>query len=216
MRSVQIWLRLDRVADRAGNAAQRAQVTLGVHGRPGVKDGDVDDRASGELRRVVLGRQRELDAERGPDGIGPGQDELAVALGQLLRPLDRMHDHAVRDRAIERMEPELERGHDPEVRAGAADAPEELRMLVLAGADQVAVGRDQLDGEEVVDRQPEPTLQPAHAAAEGQPPDAGVRDHADRADEAVLLCRVVELGQQRAATDTRGARSRLDLGAAHP
>ena len=83
-----------------------------------------------------------------------------------------------------------------------------------ARADAAAVGRDELHGEDVVDRQPESALQPAHPAAERQAPDARVRDDAHRADEAVPLRRVVELTQQRPATHARGARLRIDLGPA--
>ena len=97
------------------------------------------------------------------------------------------------------LEPELERGRDPEVPAGAAQAPEELGLLGLARADEPAVGGDELDGAQVVDREPEVPLQPADSAAERQPGDARVADDPDRADEAVRLRGDVELAEQRAA-----------------
>ena len=87
----------------------------------------------------------------------------------------------------------------PKFGAGAADAPEELRLLRLARPDRAAVGGHELDGPQVVDRQPEVALQPAHAAAERQAGDSGVADHADRADEAVRLGRDIELAEERAA-----------------
>ena len=116
----------------------------------------------------------------------------------------------------ERMQAELERGDDPEVPAGAADAPEELRLLGLARADEAAVGGHELDGAQVVDGEPELPLEPPDPATEGQPGDAGVADDADRADEPVRLRRDVELTEQRAAVDPRGARRRIDGHAAHP
>ena len=78
----------------------------------------------------------------------------------------------------ERLEPELERGRDPEVPAGAAQAPEELGLLGLGRADEPAVGGDELDGGQVVDREPEVALEAADSPAERQPGDAGVADDA--------------------------------------
>ena len=115
----------------------------------------------------------------------------------------------------ERLKPELERRRDPEVPAGAAHAPEQVRLLGLARAHEPAVGRDELDRGEVVDREAELSLQPADAAAERQPRDAGVADDADRADEPVRLGRDVELAEERAPVRPRGAGSRVHLDPAH-
>ena len=38
------------------------------------------------------------------------------------------------------MQPELEPGGDAEVAAAAADGPEQVRVLLLAGVDELAVG----------------------------------------------------------------------------
>ena len=111
---------------------------------------------------------------------------------------------------------ELERRHDPEVRAGPAHAPEELGILVLACPHDPAVGGHELDREQAVDRQTELALQPAHPAAEREAGHPGVGDDADRADEPVRLRGVVELGEQRAAAHAGGAPLGIDLGAAHP
>ena len=155
-------------------------------------------------------------AERRPQLVGPVRHELAVAVGQLLCPLDRMGDRAVRDQPVEGVQVELERRHDPEVRAGPSHAPEELGVLVLARADDVTVRGHELDRAQAVDRQTELALQPAHAAAEREAGNARVGDDADRADELVRLRRVVELGEQRAAADARDAPLGIDVGAAHP
>ena len=139
-----------------------------------------------------------------------------VALGQLLGPLDRMGDRAVRDRTLEGMQLELERRHDPEVRAGPAHPPEELGILVLARPHDLAVRGHELDRTEAVDRQAELALQPAHPAAEREAGHSRVGDDADRADEPVRLRGVVELGEQRAAAHAGGAPLGIDVGAAHP
>ena len=99
----------------------------------------------------------------------------------------------------ERMEPELERGRDPEVPTGAAQAPEELGLLGRGRADEPAVGGDELDGGHVVDREPEVALEATDSPAERQPGDAGVADDPDRADETVCLRGDVELTEERAA-----------------
>ena len=126
-----------------------------------------------------------------------------------------MGDRAVGDRPVEGMQLELERRHDPEVRAGPAQAPEELGILVLACPQHPAVRGHELDREQVVDRQTELALQTAHPAAEREAGHPGVGDDADRADEPVRLRGVVELGEQRAAAHAGSAPLGIDVGAAH-
>ena len=115
----------------------------------------------------------------------------------------------------ERLEPELERRRDPEVPPGAAQAPEQLGFVVLGRADEVAIGGDELDGGQVVDRQPEVALEAADPPAEGQPGDAGVTDDPDRADEAVRLRSDVELPKEGAAVRAGDPGPRIDLHAPH-
>ncbi len=129
--------------------------------------------------------------------------------------LDRVQDEAVGDGVGQRMEPELERGRDPEVRPGSSEAPEEVGILVLARTHDPAVCGHELDGKQVVDRQAVLAVQPSHAAAEGEPGDAGVGDDTDGADEVERLRRVVELGQERTAVHARRTSLRVDLGPAH-
>ena len=119
-----------------------------------------------------------------PQLVRPFVDELPESLGQLRRSLDRMGDRAVRDEPLEGMEAKLERGHDPEVRAGSSHAPEELGMLVRARPHDPAVRGHDLDGEQAVDRQTELALQPAHPAAEREAGHSRVGDDADRAGRA--------------------------------
>jgi hypothetical protein len=95
------------------------------------------------------------------DGI-----ELRQHRGRLL---ERVEPRPRRDERADGMELELERRHDAEVRAGAAHAPEELRLLLRARADDVAVCCDELDLEQVVDRQAVLAHEPADAGAERRP-----------------------------------------------
>ena len=94
------------------------------------------------------------------------------------------------------MELELEARRDPEIRAGATQPPEQLGFLFRARTNGLAVGGHELDRAQAVDREAEPPLQPADAATERQPGDAGVPDDAHRADEPVLLGSDVELTEQ--------------------
>ena len=123
-------------------------------------------------------------------------------------------DAAVEVRA-EWLEPKVERRRDPEVPTGAAQAPEELGLVCLGCAYEAAVCSDDLNGGQVVDRQPVRALEPANATAEGQSGDPGVAHDSDRADKAVGLRRDVELPEERAAVRPGCASPGVDLDAAH-
>jgi hypothetical protein len=71
-------------------------------------------------------------------------------------------------------------------------------VLVRGGGHEPAVGRDELDREQVVDRQAVLAREPADAAAERQPGDPGVRDLAAGDGEAVRLRLAVEVAPERA------------------
>ena len=136
------------------------------------------------------------DAEGEEELVRPVLRQLTPQGCELAGTLQRVDDSPEGDRVVERVEPELERGDDAEVGACAAEPPEQVRVLVLGGAHDPAVRRDELDREQVVDRQAVLALEPAHAAAEREPGDPGVRHDPDRADEAVLLRRVVEVAEE--------------------
>ena len=105
------------------------------------------------------------------------------------------------------MQAELELGDDAEVPAAAAEAPEEIRVLVGARAHELAVGGDDVGREQVVDREAVLALQPADPAAEREPGDAGVRDDSAGRREPERLRLVVELAPEHAGLNSRRARS---------
>ena len=113
------------------------------------------------------------------------------------------------------MKAKLELGDDPEVAAAAAQAPEEVGVLRLARLDELALGGDEVDGEQLVDRQPVLALQPADAAAERQAGDAGVGDDPARRREPERLGLAVELAPEHAGLRPRRARLRIDADALH-
>ena len=87
------------------------------------------------------------------------------------------------------MRPELERRDDAEVAAAAAQRPEQLRVLVLADVQVLAVRGDDVGPDEVVAGQPAPTDQPADPAAEREAGDArrGHEATGDRQPERLRL-----------------------------
>ena len=119
----------------------------------------------------------------------------------------RVDPHAAMQVRPERMELEFERGDDPEVPTGAADAPEELGLLSLACPDEPAIGRDELDRPKAVDGEPELPLETADPATEREAGDTRVADDADRADEPMRLGGDIELAEEGTAVRPRGPRA---------
>jgi hypothetical protein len=119
------------------------------------------------------------------------------------------------DRRPDREEPVLEAGEDSEIPAAAAQAPEQVRMLFLARPDHPPVGQHHLSREQRVCGQAVLARQPAHAAAEGEPGDPGVADHAGRGGQPVRLRRRVELGEEHAGLRPDGPPGRVDLDRLH-
>ena len=115
----------------------------------------------------------------------------------------------------EGLEPELERGRDAEVPTGPAQTPEQLGLVGLGRPDEATLGGDELDGSQVVDREPEVALQAAHSPTERQPGDAGVADDTGWADESVRLGGDVELAEECPAIRPGDPRPRIGLHAAH-
>ena len=70
------------------------------------------------------------------------------------------------------MQPVLEGGDNAEVAASAAQSPEEIGILVLAGAYHPPVRGNNGSGHQIIDRQPMLTCQIAEPAAECQSGDA--------------------------------------------
>jgi hypothetical protein len=52
-----------------------------------------------------------------------------------------------------RVEPELELGDDPEVPTPTPHPPEQVRVLLLARRDELALGGDHVDAQELIDRE---------------------------------------------------------------
>ena len=200
--------RLEGVERRA--LADRRERGLGVGDRAGVHAGDRDRGLPAQLVRdaVLVGRGQEDVGER--DLVRRVDHEVAEAPQRLASLRARVEHEPAEDLGPDRVQRELERGHDAEVAAAAAQRPEQLGMLVGGGADRLAARGHELDGEQVVAREAVLALEPAGAAAEREAGDAGARDAAADGGEPVLLGGAVDLGpgQRRRPRARRGARGR--------
>ncbi len=171
--------RSGRVGERspAGERPQRVQRPL-----PGVEVAGVARHDQVHRRAVRLGRderQRRRVADEGDRRqlVGRRRDDLGVGPQPLAG--GRVDDGAAED-GVDRVEPVAEAGRDPEVAAAAAERPEEVGVLRFGRRQQPAVGGDDVDRQQVVDRHPVLAHQPAHPAAERQPGDADGRHVAAR------------------------------------
>ncbi len=143
-------------------------------------DGDHHDRGTRLLRRKRRAAG-DPEVDRHKSVVGSSGQEFADKTGDLATAFDWESDPAMRNCLLLRIQPQLERRDHAEVGAGAAHAPEQIGVLILARMQPAAVGGDQVDGPQVVDREAELALEAAHAAPEREPGDSGVSDHAHRA-----------------------------------
>ena len=114
------------------------------------------------------------------------------------------------------MKLELEARRNAEVRAGAAEAPEQLGLFVRACPHEAPVGGHELDRAKAVDGEPEPPLEPTEAATERQSGDARMADDTHRADEPMRVACRVELAEERPAAGASEAPRRVDADLVHP
>ena len=98
------------------------------------------------------------------------------------------------------MEPEQERRHDPEVAAAAADRPEEVRVALGVGRDQLARRKNDVRLDQAVDREAVVATQIADAA-----PRSGRRSRSCRrcqsGAQAEGMRRVIDVGEDAAGLD---------------
>ncbi len=91
----------------------------------------------------------------------------------------------------------------------------QVAIGVLRDVDDAAVGRDELDADQVVGGEAVLRHQPTEPAAEREPRDAGRRDRAARRRESVHGRLAVELAPERTALRARRLAGRVDVDALH-
>ena len=90
--------------------------------------------------------------------------------------VQRVDQRAAEDERPDVVQAVLERDDDAEIARAAAQAPEEVGVLGRRRGDEPAVGGDQIDREQIVDREAVLARQPARPRRRGQAGDARVRD----------------------------------------
>src|SRR5204863_7998218 len=101
------------------------------------------------------------------------------------------------------MEGVFERGDDAEVAASPAQGPEEVLVLLLTGEHDLAVGRDDLGGQQVVAGEAVLPREVADAAAQREAGDAGRADNAAGRGQPLDVGGVVEARPRAAAAGAR-------------
>ena len=87
------------------------------------------------------------------DLVGRVDEEVACIAQGGGRVVELVEERSAEDERADLVQPVLEGDDDAEVAGAAAQAPEEIRVLGLGGGDEPPVGRDEVHGEQVVDRQ---------------------------------------------------------------
>ena len=113
------------------------------------------------------------------------------------------------------MEAVLEGGDHAEVASPAAQRPEQVGVVGLAGDHELAVGGDDVGRDQAVAGHAVGAPKPALATAERQPGDPGRRHDPTGRGEAEELGLAIEIPPGRPAAGTGGARRRVDPHPAH-
>ena len=173
----------------AGPAALEVQPAGGAgrHGRPRDRGQRAQQAAQRRRRAEVLAEGRDAAAGDREDhrqvGIGLGREGepgLQRRVGGAGRP-----PHRAPARPAHAMRAQREVRHDAEAAAAAAQRPEEVRVVGGVDPSPPAVGGDDRQGHDVVERQPEGAAGEPHAAAERQPAEPDRRARAGRDGDAV-------------------------------
>ena len=114
------------------------------------------------------------------------------------------------------MQPERERGHHSEVPAPAVQGPEQLRVVIFAGANPAAVCGDEFVGHHVVTCEAELAIEPAPAAPKSEACHPGRRYSTACCRQPVRLGCAVEVAHRGTPGHGRDARLRIDRHRVHP
>src|SRR5215813_3892298 len=127
-----------------------------------------------------------------------------------------MEHHPPQYQRANRIELVLEGRNDAKVPAAAAHAPEEVGMLGGAGSPELAVGRDDIDGYEVIGSQAVLASQPADSGTQGESRNAGIGAGAPGGGQTERLGLVVEVDPLGPPFSPDGAPAGVNTYTAHP
>jgi hypothetical protein len=203
----------ERVDLRAELAQRRQQLgrALGALGDRAVDD---DHAAAAQERRRPVDVRDLQEAEGRRHGVRHILGELVPGVHDLGGAVEAEQQHAAVDLA-HRDQLELDRDDRGEAPATAAQRPEELGVLVAAGAHEPAVGGDDLGGEQPVAGEAVAAAEPAQPAAERVADDADVGRGARERGQPGLGRGPRDVHPLRAGLDARHAVRLVDLDAAH-
>ena len=149
-----------------------------------------------------------------PNCSGAVPDELVEHPQDRARVFQVVEDRP-REHLIDLVQAKLERRHDAEVAAAAAEPPEQILVLALAGGDELPVCRDDVGRDQIVDRQPASTREVADAAAQRQARDARRGDDPAGRRQTEGVRRVVEISPGGSRVGACRLVSRIDTNRAH-
>src|SRR4249919_1373643 len=204
-----------KVHQRRPELAERMDGALAVLDRPGVAAGDGDGRPEVQFLADSWQRRDRAEPNDVAELVRRVGDEFAVEAQDVGGVLGRPEYRSGRDGGADGVQREPERADDAEVPAAAPQRPEQVGVIVGRCLDDVALGGDHLDFDQVVDGEPVLAHEPADAAAQGEAADAGVADDAARGGQAVSLRLVVDVAPQGAALDAGRAIDGIDSDGAH-
>ena len=138
------------------------------------------------------------------------RSDLAIALQELPRAFERMHNQPRQDCGPDFVQAEFERRHHAEIAAAAAYGPEQFCIFIRTGVFQFTGGRHDVGRDQVVHGHAVFPAQPPEAAAQCQAGHAGRRVDAEWGSESEGLCLLVELAKQDAGLDPRGLARGID------
>ena len=204
----------DHLANARREVAERRHRRVTGLNRPG----EVHHRDRERVAVPVLGhegqRRRDLERREPTVGLRGIFDPFAPEAQQVARVVEFVEEQTDSD-GVDRMQLELEGRHHTEVAAAAADRPEQVVVLGLAGPHRPAISGDHIGREQVVDAQPVTAGQVADAAAQGETRNTGGRHDPTSGRQPVRVGRIVEVAPGRAAARPRRACRRIDVHMPH-
>ena len=161
------------VPDGAVDLTQRPHQLLALGQVTDERAGHVDERLAAQRLGQLRNRRQREKAQLSRHLVGRARKPLAIRVGDLGAHLDRPGDHARIDLG-HRVELDLERRHDAERPAAAAQGEEEVGIAAGVDPARLAVGRHDLDRPDAVAGEAVLAGEPADAAAEREAGDARV------------------------------------------
>ena len=162
------------------------------------------------------GRRRRFGQDDdGRELLGRARHAVTVGPQHLTGLLGGIEHHARQDLGSHGMQPVLEAGHDAEVAATPLQGPEEVGVLVRACTHELPFGGHHFACDEVVAAQPVLAHEPAEAATDREPSDAGMGHDASGRGATVSLRCGVDLAPEQPWLRMDGAPLPVDLDALH-